>query len=59
MKFSFITRRKFNELSINIVGYSLYIFNTYLAKENTYSSNILYGETILYNGFRFIIKMMI
>ena len=56
MKFSFTTRKLFNELSVNIVGDFLNAFNAYLAKNGASSSNTLPAEPIFYNGYRFIIK---
>ena len=46
MKFSFTTRKTFNELSVNIVGFYKNLFSVYLAEKDPSSSNTLYGKPI-------------
>ena len=56
MKFAFKTRRKFKDLSVNIVGSFINSFRVYLAKNTTSSSNTLPAQAILFNGYKFTIK---
>jgi len=56
MKFSFTTKKEFNELNVNIVGSYLKSFNVYMANKEPSSSNSLPAEPILFNGYRFNIK---
>ena len=57
-KFSFTTKEDFKELSVNVVGSYINSFEAYLAKDNPSSSNTLVPNSILFNGYRFIIPKL-
>ena len=56
MKFSFITKEQFRELSLSVVGSFINTFNVYLARKDPSSSNTLPSEPILFNGYKFLLK---
>ena len=56
MKFSFITREFFTDLTVYVFGSDLNSFNTYLSKNDVSSTNTLRAEPILFNGYKFSIN---
>ena len=56
MKFSFITKEQFRELSLSVLGSFINTFNVYLARKDPSSSNTLPSEPILFNGYKFLLK---
>ena len=56
MKFSFHTKKFFDQLTVNIVGSYIGYFTVYLTKNDASSSNSFLYEPVFYNGYRFTVN---